>query len=261
MLRTLWTSTASMEAASKRMDQISLNVANIGTNGYKKGSVEFKDLVYESLDRNGYPVSKDPSGSNAPITGTGDLAADPVIDTTQGELQVTGMKSDLAIDGEGYIKVKDPNNNTLYARVGSFVVDGMGRLVDSNQNILDINFSKGFNYSNSKFAQDNYTIKENGDVIVDNKGESQKVGTVDVFDAVGDNAFKYMGAGLYTPAADAQVFKTNKASIVQGSVEGSNVSLEQEETDMITTQRAFQLASKGLKTADDMWGMANNLRK
>lgn len=261
MLRTLWTSMASMEASSKKMDQISLNISNIGTNGYKKGSVVFKDLVYESLDRNGYPVTKDPSGKNAPITGTGDLAADPITDTTQGELEVTGIKSDIAIDGQGYIKVKDPNNNTLYARLGSFSVDAMGRLTDSNQNILDINFSKGFNYSNSNFSQDNYTIKGNGDVIVDNKGVSKKVGTLDIFDAVGDNAFNCIGGGLYTPASDAQVFKTNKASIVQGSVEASNVSLEQEETDMITTQRAFQLASKGLQTGDEMWQIANNLRK
>lgn len=261
MLRTYWTSRSAMEAASKKMDQISYNISNIGTDGFKRETVSFKDLIYETMDRNGYPVSKNTTGSNLSTNGTGVLASDAVTDTVQGELQVTGLKSDLALDGQGFIKVKDPNSKTLYARLGSFVVDANGRLVDSNQNILDINFDKGFNYDNAGFKQDNYTVKQNGDVFVENKGASQKVGTIEVFNAVGNNAFVYQGAGLFSPASDAQIYRTTKTSIEQGYMESSNVTLEEEEADMITTQRAFQLAAKGLSTADNMLEMANNLRK
>lgn len=261
MLRTIRTSVTAMQAASSKMDQISLNISNLGTSGYKRGAVEFKDLVYETMNRKGYPVSANTTGANMSTNGTGVVSTTSIMDNTEGELELTGYKSDISISGRGYIRVKDGNNNTLYARVGSFAVDAKGRLTDSNQNILDIRFENGKTYDNANFTQDNYTIKEDGQVLISDKNGNTTVGHLDIYDAIGDNAFRYLGGGLYAPASDATVYRTTSSKIVQGSVESSNVAMEQEEADMITTQRAFQLASKSLQTADEMLGMANNLRK
>lgn len=259
MLRIFWTSKSAIDANSKKMDQISYNIANEETNGFKKIDVNFKDLVYEAYKGPGYPLTKKTNGDYTPMDGTGALTSDPVTDNSQGELQGTGYKSDLAIDGPGYITVSNAKNGLLYARVGSYQPDADGRLVDANQNILNIKFDKGYSYNNLKFTQDGYTIKENGDVFIGDEGSGYKVGKLEIFNAIGDNSFQYVGAGLYSPTKGAQIYKETNSHLEQGFSETSNVNLIDEETSMITTQRAFQLAARSLKTADDMLQIANNL--
>jgi flagellar basal-body rod protein FlgG len=262
MQRIFWTSKSAMIANSEKMDVISNNIANVNTDGYKKIDVSFKDLISESMDRRGYPISKDKYGKNLSYTGTGIKTSDWVRDNTQGDLKETDQKSDFAIDGQGYFGVTDQNNATKYVRAGSFDVDGNGKLVDSNGNRLNIDFDKGYNYDNVKFSKSNYTVNDAGDVIVANGVISNKVGRIPLYNAVGDKAFSSLGENYYGLNSGAAVYKVAPAdaSIKQGFTENSNVDIGEEMSQMIITQRAFELGSKGIKTADDMWGMANNLR-
>lgn len=260
MLRILWNSKSAMMANTEKLDAISTNIANMNTNGYKKVDVSFKDLVNESLDRQGYPVSKGKNGENAPFTGTGVRTSEGIRDNSQGDLNQTNNPTDFAIDGSGYFKVIRPSGETAYTRVGNFAVDANGKLSDSNGNLLKINYDQGYSKDNVKFSKDNYNVSENGDITIKEGGTSKKIGSIPLFNANGDSSFKSIGDGLYAPDQNVQVYNVKNASIRQGFTENSNVDIASEMTQMIITQRAFELNSKGLKVADDMWGIANNLR-
>ena len=251
-----------MIANAEKMDVISNNIANINTDGYKRIDISFKDLVSESLERKGYPISKDKYGKNLSYTGTGIKTSEGVRDNTQGDLKATGQSSDLAIDGLGYFGVTDRNNDTKYIRAGKFDADVNGTLVDSNGNKLNIDFDKGYNYNNVKLAKNNYVVKETGEIVIINGSTSNKVGKIPLYNSTGDKAFISIGENYYGLNNGSAVYKVSEAdaSIKQGFTENSNVDLGEEMAQMIITQRAFELGSKGIKAADDMWGMANNLR-
>jgi len=120
MLRLLWSAQSAMTALQDKLDAISNNLDNANTNGYKKVDANFKDLVYESLDRNGYPVSPKTNGKAVLQNGTGVRLGGWTRDNTQGELAHTGLSTDLAIDGSGYFEVTQPDNSKAYTRGGNF---------------------------------------------------------------------------------------------------------------------------------------------
>jgi len=84
---------------------------------------------------------------------------------------------------------------------------------------------------------------------------------VKISNILGDNSMLSIGDSLFMAKPGAQVVQSTDYSIRQGFLEQSNVDIATEMTDMLITQRAFQLSSSTLKTADEMWQMANNLRK
>ena len=256
MLRTLWTSKSGLSANQDRLDAISNNIANSSTMGYKKLNVGFKDLLSESLDRKGYPVNdRDAS------MGTGVRTTDWYRSGTQGNLYATEIATDLSIDGENnYFRLTSPDGEKLYTRDGAFLVDSAGRMVDANGNILDIEYAEQFQDTGFRFSPDSLLVSQEGYVYNSENGINTLVGKINLYTAVGDKAFISVGDNLFVPAADADVQVSTRGNINQGYLEGSTVDIAQEFTDMIVTQRAFQLCSKSLQTADDMWGMVNNIR-
>lgn len=255
MLRTLWTSKSAMNANQERLDSISNNIANSGTMGYKKTKVGFQDLLTESLDRKGYPINDKES-----YIGTGMKAGEWYRDNSQGGLIETLRSTDIAIDGSGYFRVVSSNGESAYTRDGAFAVDGLGRLVDTNGNKLHLEYTNGFTENNVEFTKDNFLIDSEGSVYINKNNNFSKVAEVPLYTAVGDRAFLSVGENLFRPVQGTQVFRTRDADIFQGFMEGSNVDIAEEFADMIITQRGFQLSSKGITTADEMWGMINNLR-
>ena len=256
MLRTIWTSKTGLAANQEKLDAISNNIANSSTMGYKKINVGFKDLLSESLDRKGYPVNDKSS-----IMGTGVKTTQWYSSGTQGNLYSTEMSTDFCIEGEGhYFRLTRPDGTKVYSRDGAFQVDSKGRLVDTSGNIVDIEYMNGFNENNAGLSPANILVSEEGYVYKSENGVNTLVGRINLYTAVGDKAFISLGNNLYVAAEDANVVVSNNANIYQGYLEGSNVDIATEFTDMIVTQRAFQLASKSLTTADEMWGMVNNIR-
>lgn len=258
MQRILYNSKTGMMAQQEKLDSITNNIANSETDGYKKTNVEFSDLVYETLNRQGYPVTK----GSKPITGTGVKANEMTREDTQGRLNPTGKSTDLAIDGNGYFKVILKDGSEAYTRESSFNIDSKGTLVDSNGNKVAIDYINGYNsvdYSTK--------VDKDGSLYNLNNGKLINIGKINLYNvnrqtsnssvaepllSVGDNLFK--------PQAGVAMKVETDASVNQGYTEMSNVDIGVEMTDLIITQRAFELNSKGLKTADDMWGMVNNLR-
>ncbi|GAA0724069.1 flagellar basal-body rod protein FlgG [Clostridium malenominatum] len=259
MLRILWNGKSAMSAQQDKLDSISNNLSNVNTEGYKRMDVTFKDLMSEALDRRGYPVNR---GENKNlITGTGVRTANWIRDKSQGNLLQTNIKTDLAIDGEGYFRVETKNGEYRYIRSGSFNIDNNGELMDKNGNKLSIELFE--EEEEIKFTKDNFIIKEDGSLFakIDDSNNSglREVGKINTYNAVGDDAFISVGENLYV-AREEVIPTISNANILQGFVEGSNVDVSKEMTDMILSQRAFEFGSRAIKAADEMWGMVNNLR-
>lgn len=197
MLRVLWTNKTALMANMEKMDVISNNLANSQMPGFKQENVSFQDLVGESLDRMGYPASKTSMGKDANSTGTGVRVTNLTRDNTQGTLNSTDRPGDLAIDGEGYLQLTSPSNQTLYSRGGSFSADSNGRLMDVNGNMLNINFDKGYNSGNVKFTDDNYQVTDSGNVLLKDKDSAIKVGNIGLYNAIGANGLLSVGGNIY----------------------------------------------------------------
>lgn len=261
MLDLIWNSRSAMMAQQEKLDTISNNIANVNTNGYKKLDTNFKDLVYETLDRKGYPVNTAPKTTLE--NGTGVRVGEWKRDNTQGALTQTSLSTDLAIDGTGYFEVTQPDGSKAYTRAGNFLSDASGNIVDEKGNRLTILDASGKNINTAsgayKFTANNFQVDESGNVSI--KGSNGAALKIKISTVVGDNSMISIGDNLFQPKPGTSVKDSKDYSINQGFLEQSNVDITTEMTDMLMTQRAFQLSSSTLKTADEMWQMANNLQK
>ncbi|WP_297416905.1 flagellar hook-basal body complex protein [Clostridium sp.] len=244
-----------MSAYQEKLDYLSNDLVNSETTGYKSTDVGFKDLVTESLNRLGTPIEN----KNA-ISGTGVRLGTNYSVNKQGNIANTGIPTDLAINGEGYFAVTQSNGNIAYTRDGSFKIDSNGTLVDSNGQKVYIQYENGASEGNPQLDSKNININQDGEIYMKVGDQETKVGTIPVFTAIGDKSFTPIGNNCFVPTSDAQVTMSTNYNIVQGALEGSNVNTTEIFSDMILTQRAFQLNSKAITTADDLWGMINNMR-
>ena len=163
-----------------------------------------------------------PLNDKTAVNGTGVRLGVNYVKDKQGNLITTGNNTDLAIDGKGYFAAYQSDGSIAYTRDGSFKIDAQGDLMIDNQSV--------------------------------------KIGTIPVFTAIGDKSFIQMGNNYYTPSDDAQVTLSTDYDVRQGFLESSNVDSGETFTEVILSQRAFQLSSKAMTVADDLWGMINGMR-
>jgi flagellar basal-body rod protein FlgG len=244
-----------MSAYQEKLDYLSNDLVNSSTTGYKSTDVGFKDLLTESLDRKGTPLVN----KNA-ISGTGVKLGINYGTNKQGNLLTTGKKTDLAIDGKGYFALMQADGNPVYTRDGNFKVDSNGSLVDSNGTKVYVEYENGASEGNPALESDNISIDDKGGITMKIGEEMTKVGTIPIFTAIGDKGFIPIGNSYFTPSSDAQVTLSNDYTVVQGTLEASNVDAGEVFSDIVLTQRAFQLSSKAITTADDLWSMINSMR-
>lgn len=257
MIRSIWNSRSGMSSQMEKLDIISNNIANVNTIGYKKLESNFSALMQESFNRLGYPVNSNERG-DYPYTGTGVKTSGVQRNFSQGSLTETDKSTDLAIDGKGMFKVIDINGNEAYTRAGSFKIDATGSIVDDNGNRLVILNTNGDNINKpgAGFTEENFIVDENGNLISKEFTGSR----IPVYITNGDYDMYSTGENLYKVGQQSQVMEDPDSCVLQGFTENSNVDLTDEITDLIMAQRAYQLNSTALKTADEMWQMANNLK-
>ena len=249
------TAQSGMNAYQEKIDFLSNDLVNSSTTGYKSTDVGFKDLLTESLDRKGTPLV-----NKKAITGTGVKLGTNYATNKQGNLLTTGGKTDLAIDGTGYFALQQDDGNVVYTRDGSFKIDTNGTLVDSNGKKVYIQYENGASEGNPALKSDNISIDQEGGITMKVGDEMTKIGSIPIFTAIGDKGFIPLGNNCFTPSSDAQVTVSNNYTVVQGALEASNVDTGEVFSDLILTQRAFQLSSKAITAADDMWSMINSMR-
>jgi flagellar basal-body rod protein FlgG len=261
MYTLLYTNRSAMTAQQNKIDAISNNIANVNTVGYKKINVQFQDLYNNSLERLGYPTSE---GAENLYAGSGIKSTAALRQFSQGSFYETGFSTDIAIDGRGLFKMYKQDGTVGYTRNGNFKVDSAGVLVDNNGYKLSIVDNEGqeLNYNGGplKLTGDNFNVDKDGAFYIKRDAGFERVGQIKTYDSVGGNGLLSAGESLFVPMEGVTMEEVTDRNIQVGYLENSNVEIGQEMTDMILTQRAFQMNSTGLKTVDEMWQMINNLR-
>jgi flagellar basal-body rod protein FlgG len=261
MLKSLYTAATGMEAQQLRMDLISNNLANTNTTGFKKVRAEFEDLLSETIRGAGAP---DPRGGVSPVALQVGLGVRTVATTrsfAQGDVVSTQNPLDLAIEGDGFFKVTRPNGEPAFTRAGNFQVDATGRLVTARGDLVEPEIT---------FAADTtkVTIRPDGTVLARTSGQSNdvEVGQLELvtfpnpggLEAIGGNLFA--GTEASGEAVETRPGEHGTGTLSQGYLEGANVKAVEEMIDMIATQRAYELNSKVIQTADQMLQRLTTLR-
>jgi len=253
MIRSLWIAKSGMEGQQFKLDTIANNLANVGTNGFKRGGVVFEDLMYDTLRQAGAASGEQSQLPTGLQVGLGTRVAASTRNFSQGNLQQSGNNLDLAIKGQGFFQVQLADGSTAYTRDGSFQLDGTGQIVTSDGHVLQPGITIPAN------AQ-GVTIAANGTVsaTVPGQATAQTVGQLQLASFVNPSGLDPRGQNLYAetaasgaPAAGAPG-ADGLGQLLQGYVEGSNVNVVEELVSMIATQRAYELSSKAIQTTDQM---------
>ena len=261
-MRSLDIASTGMQAQQTNVDVISNNLANMTTTGFKRRRAEFQDLIYQNLRRVGSNTSD--AGTIVPAgaqVGLGVRTAAIYRINEQGTLQQTSNSLDVAIRGNGYFQVTLPSGDTAFTRDGTFGLSPAGEIVTADGYPV----VPGVTVPTNAQA---ITISQTGDVQVQIAGQaaSQTVGTIQLavfaneagLDAQGDNLFLQSGAS--GPPVTGNPNAPGFGSVMQGFVEGSNVNVVTEITNLITAQRAYEMNSRVITTSDSMLSTLTNLR-
>ena len=253
MIRSLWVAKTGMEAQQMQLDTISNNLANVSTNGYKRGHVVFEDLIYQNLRQAGAASSDQTQLPTGLQVGLGVRSVATSRNFSQGNLQQTSNNLDLAIKGQGFFQVQLPDGTTGYTRDGSLQVDGAGQLVTNNGYVVHPGITIPATAQSVTIASDG-TVS----VALPNQTAAQTIGQLQLAGFVNPSGLEPKGQNLWgetaasgTPNAAAPG-SNGLGSLQQGYVETSNVNVVEELVAMIATQRAYELNSKAIQTSDQM---------
>lgn len=251
-----------MMAQQLNVEVISNNVANMSTSGFKRQRAAFQDLMYQDLRRVGSASSD--SGTVVPAgvqVGMGVRAAAVTRITTQGNMEITQNKLDIAIQGQGYFRVQLPAGTDAYTRAGNFSTDATGQLVTADGYTVQPGITIPANATE-------ITINPQGQVQVTIPGQTaaQTVGTLELsnfqnpagLDPLGDNLFiESTASGSATAGTPGS---TGFGQVLQGYLESSNVNAVSEITNLITAQRAYEMNAKMITATDEMLSVTSNLK-
>ena len=259
MYEALMIAATGLKNQQSRLDTIANNVANVNSAAYKSARLDFKDALYTNEFNPSYPRTPEPTGNQQ--KGHGVMIAAITKDFRTGSVQSTGRDLDVAIEGEGFFEVEDPNGNIVYTRNGSFelgeTLEGMFLVTGDGWYIHD---SEG-NRIQVPDVTDSISIETNGTMVFTLGDEETRV-NLGLYTFRNITGLESSGNGNYIETvASGEKRPAENARIWQGDLEISNVNLAEEMTRIIRTQRAFQLASRAVTTADDMEGIANNMRR
>ena len=255
----LWIAKTGLEAQQTRMSAISNNLANASTTGFKRDRAVFSDLIYQNIVQVGAQSSEDtlnPSGLNLG-TGVRTVATEKLF--TQGNIIQTGNPLDIAIQGRGLLQVTLPDGTVAYTRDGTMQMDETGQLVTS----------MGYRIEPSITIPDNtlsVSISSDGVVSVMEPGSAapSEVGNIQLADFINPTGLQPIGNNLFLESAASGSPQTGTpgldglGTLVQNSLEGSNVNTVEELVNMIEAQRAYEMNSKAISTVDQMLQYATN---
>jgi len=262
MIRSLFIAATGMNAQNLKIDVIANNLANINTVGYKRSRADFQDLMYQTLRMPGAPSGEGnqiPSGIQVGL-GVKPVSIQKIFQ--QGDFVTTDNNLDLVIEGDGFFQIAMPDGTIAYTRTGAFKMDSDGRVVNSDgypiepaitipEDTLDINVG-----SDGKVT----VLQANSDTVTE-------IGQIELTRFINPQGLKADGNNLFLPTdSSGEPITSNPGSegigtIAQGFLENSNVNIVEEMVNMIISQRAYEINSKAIQTADEMLQLANSLRR
>ena len=251
-----------MRSQQLHVDSIANNLANVNTTGFKKSKVEFQDLLYQTIRPAG---SISGEGAVVPTElqvgcGTRPVATNKMF--SQGDVTSTGNPLDLAIEGDGLFQVLRPDGTIAYTRDGALKLSADGRIVNSDGYIIEPEISIPLDTQSIMISRDGLVS-----VMVVGSNDPQDVGQIELVRFINPAGLKNIGQNLYErTAASGEPIIGNPGiegfgELAQGFLESSNVEVVEEMVNLIQAQRAYEINSKTIKTADDMMGLVNNLKR
>jgi flagellar basal-body rod protein FlgG len=249
-----------MMAQQTRTEVIANNLANVNTAGFKRSRAQFEDLLYQTIQGTQVIGNTDAETLPAIQVGRGTRLAGVQRLHEQGPIEQTGRNLDVAIEGEGFFQVQLPNGELGYTRDGSFQISDQGVLVTSAGYAVQPPIQIPVDSSE-------LTISNTGVVSVKRGMEllPVEVGRIELARFANPSGLLNLGQNMLAPTtASGQPvngFPNDQGlgRLQQGSLEGSNVQIVQEMVEMIAAQRAYEINSKSIKTADEMGQIANNI--
>ena len=259
MIKSLFTLATGMKAQQTYLDNISNNLANINTTGFKRSQVNFQDLLYSNDAKAG---SESGAGIEIPTglqIGGGVRLNSTTKVFAQGTSIGTSNTFDMSIQGDGFFQITKSDGSQVYTRDGSFRLNGTGQLVTTDGLALTPTITIPSDATN-------VTIGTDGTVNVTlPAGTVSNLGQLQLVKFVNPGGLESLGRNLFreSPASGAPTTgipgEQGLGEIFQGFLEGSNVETVTELVNMITAQRAYEVNSKGIQSADQMLQAANNI--
>ncbi len=263
----LQASASGMRALDEKLNVVANNLANINTNGFKRSRVNFEDLLYQVKREPGVPNTEDEPIPHGVLVGTGVKVSGTQLNFSPGAVDQTNKPLDIQIEGQGFFQVQtvqDGNVITAYTRAGNFVQNAVGNVVLAN--------SGGAILEPPIVIPDDaieISIGRNGEARVRQQRSStlNTVGQIELARFVNPEGLKQIGRNLYLetdasgPPLTAEPETEGLGATVQGALEMSNVDPVRELIDLITTQRAFELNSQAIQSADESLQIVANLRR
>ena len=259
----LYASATGMEAQQLNLNTIANNIANVNTTGFKKGKIEFQDVLYQNPRPKGGDSGADSGADSFIPTGVEMGHGSQVISNsrifTQGQLTQTGEKLDLAIEGMGFFQVEKPDGSIAYSRDGGFKVGSDGQVVtNAGYRVLS-----GFQTIPQNAT--GITVTENGFVTV-HTPEGSNSFQLELARFNNPAGLASLGGNLYDETDASGIAETGSpgadgfGTIHQGFLEMSNVNVVEEMVNMIVAQRAYEINSKAIKTSDEMLSQIARLK-
>ena len=262
MLRALFTGATGMQAQQLNVDVIANNLANVSTIGFKKSRADFQELLYETIIPAGAPSAQ---GNEIPTglqIGAGVRPASTSRIFTEGEFKRTDNELDVAIEGDGFFQVTLPTGETAYTRSGAFKVNSTGAVVTSEGFLISPNVT-------IPTTALNITISTDGTVSVINAGTTApaQVGQLQLVKFQNPAGLSSQGRNLLleTTASGTPITGTpglqGFGTLAQGFIENSNVQVVDELVGLIESQRAYEINSRTVQTADEMLRTVSDLKR
>lgn len=259
MSQALWVAKTGLDAQQTRLSVISNNLANVNTFGFKKDRAVFNDLLYQTVRQPGSQSSQSTELPSGLMLGTGVRVVATEKIHSIGSIFQTENSLDVAISGNGFFEILMPDGSTAYTRDGSFQRDSQGQIVTANGFILQPAITIPADTQSLSIANDG-TVS----ALISGSTSPTQVGTIQISDfinptglqPIGDNLFKET-ASSGTPQAGTPGL-TGLGTLIQGSLESSNVNVVEELVNMIETQRAYEMNAKAIETTDQMLQFASN---
>ncbi|HCN61782.1 MAG TPA: flagellar basal-body rod protein FlgG [Pseudomonas sp.] len=253
MLPALWVAKTGLAAQDTNLTTISNNLANVSTTGFKRDRAEFQDLLYQIKRQPGAQSTQDSELPSGLQLGTGVRIVGTQKNFTAGSLQTTEQPLDMAINGRGFFQIMQPDGTTAYTRDGTFHLDSNGQIVTAS----------GFTLEPAIVVPadaETFTVGQDGTVSVTVPGNAaaQIIGNLQTADFINPAGLQAQGGNLFLETASSGAPQIGTPGLngfgttMQNTLETSNVSTVEEMVNMITTQRAYEMNSKVISTADQM---------
>jgi flagellar basal-body rod protein FlgG len=254
----MWVAKTGLDAQQTRMNVISNNLANVNTTGFKRDRAVFEDMLYQNVKQAGGQTDANSQAPTGLMLGTGVRIVATEKLHSQGNMVTTQSPLDLAISGDGYFQIAKGDGSLAYTRDGGFKISATGQLVTSSGALLQ----PAITIPNTASS---VTIGRDGTVSIElTTGGAQVLGQIQIARFVNPSGLQSLGQNLMkdTPASGApQVLAPGvggAGSLMQGTLEASNVNVVEEMVNMIETQRAYEINSKAISAVDGMLRFLNN---